>query len=87
VPRVWACALAALLGVDVPAELPDAWRLLAAEAAARSGVTGEAAVIPRGTFEEPQAVEPAPYGGDPLGETERTIMRLRASHPLLRDAG
>ena len=44
-------------------------------------------MIPRGTFEEPQRVEPAPYGGDPLGETERAIMRLRASHPLLRDAG
>jgi len=87
VPRVWACALAALLGVPAPAELPDAWRLLAAEAAARAGVAGDAAVIPRGTFEEPQPVEPAPYGGDPLGETERAIMRLRASHPLLRDAG
>ena len=87
VPRVWACALAALLGVPAPAELPDAWRLLAAEAAARAGVTGDAAVIPRGTFEEPQPIESAPYGGDPLGETERAIMRLRASHPLLRDAG
>ncbi|MDR3685972.1 MAG: acetoin utilization protein AcuC [Coriobacteriia bacterium] len=86
VPRVWACALAALLGVPAPAELPDAWRLLAAEAAARAGVTGEEAVIPRGTFEEPPAAGQAEWGGDPLGETERTIMRLRASHPLLRDA-
>ena len=85
VPRVWACALAALLGVPAPAELPDAWRMLAAEAAARAGVASDDVAIPRGTFDEPPADGEPAWGGDPLGETERTIMRLRASHPLLHD--
>ncbi|HEY5541530.1 MAG TPA: acetoin utilization protein AcuC [Coriobacteriia bacterium] len=91
VPRAWACALCALLGVPVPAELPEAWRALAAEAAASAETDedaseGIAAPIPRGTFDErPEA--PQPWGGDPLGETERAIIQLRASHPLLLEAG
>jgi acetoin utilization protein AcuC len=92
VPRAWACALVALLGVPVLAELPDSWRSLAAQAAARAGVGGDAsgeavAVIPRGTFDEFPGATTALWGGDPLGETERAVMRLRATHPLLREAG
>jgi acetoin utilization protein AcuC len=82
VPRAWACALAALLGVAVPPDLPDAWRLLAAEAAERAG---EDVAIPRGTFDESPIPNVAPWDGDPLGDTERTVMRLRAAHPLLRE--
>ena len=81
VPRAWACALAALLCVHVPAELPDCWRLLAAEAAKRAGTVAR---LSRLTFDESGFGSEQEWGGDPLGETQRAIARLRAEHPLLR---
>ena len=83
VPRAWACDLAALLGVDVPEELPESWRESAASAAERAGQPAEPARL---TFEEVGATVPAEWGGDPLGETEREIERLLAAHPLLRES-
>lgn len=84
VPRAWACALAAMLGVPTPAALPESWRLLATETARREG---EEANLPYTTFGEIELSEPAEYGGgDPLEETEREVERLQDSHPLLRDA-
>ena len=80
VPRAWACALAALLGVPVPEELPDAWRMLAVEAAERAGVRVH---IPVSTFGEPEVATTAEWGGDALAETEHAIVRLRAHHRLL----
>ena len=82
VPRAWACALAALLGVPVPEELPDSWRMLAVEAAERAGVRIH---LPISTFGEAEAPRQPEWGGDPLAETERAIVRLRAQHPLLHD--
>ena len=84
VPRAWACALAALLGVPVPEELPDSWRMLAVEAAERAGIRLH---LPISTFGEVEAPKQPEWGGDPLGETERAIVRLRAQHPLLRSGG
>jgi acetoin utilization protein AcuC len=79
-PRAWACALAALLGTAPPEELPECWRLLAADAAKKAG---ERIEIPHHTFDEFGGAEGPHAGGDPLGETERAIERLRATHPLL----
>lgn len=84
VPRAWACALAAMLGTPVPAELPESWRLLATETARRRG---EEPNLPYTTFGEVEIPGPAEYGGaDPLDETEREVERLQAAHPLLRNA-
>jgi acetoin utilization protein AcuC len=81
VPRAWACALAELLGVEVPAELPETWRAEALETAERAGVAKRIGHAP---FEEPDETGERTWGGDPLGETERAIERLRGQHPLLR---
>jgi hypothetical protein len=54
------------------------------ESAARAGFLADDVALGRGTFDERPAEENA-WGGDPLGETERTIMRLRVAHPLLRE--
>ncbi len=80
VPRAWACALAALLGVEPPAELPGDWRELARDAAERAGLLGFEA--PTATFAERVT---APRGLPPdeaLAETERSVERLLAEHPL-----
>ena len=82
VPRAWACAMAALLGVAAPAGLPESWR----EAVAQVAPEGEPPA-PHATFEEPPRELWLQPGGNPLPETERTIERLRTAHPLLRDAG
>ncbi len=51
-PRMWACAMAVLLGVEPPAELPAEWLALSAQSAELHGVSPVAA---RGTFDEVEA--------------------------------
>ena len=80
VPRAWACALAALLGVAPPAAIPESWRALAAEAAGPG-----AAAPPEATFSEAVLPDAAALGADPRAETERVIEPLVAVHPLLRE--
>ena len=80
VPRAWACALAALLGVEPPEELPEAWRELARE------LQGDGTVPPARTFEE-SVSEEGRWNADALVETEQVIERLEATHPLLGGSG
>lgn len=89
VPRAWACVLAALLGVPVPAELPESWRSLAEEAAERAGTQAQ---FTERTFDEPASDVNGPdreteWALNALSETERMIDKLHAEHPLFRDAG
>jgi len=84
VPRAWACAMAALLGAPVPERLPESWRAQAMQSAQRAG---EDVALPELTFGESESAEPVAHSVDPLGETQREIERLTASHPLLRDLG
>ncbi len=88
VPRIWAGAMALLLGVDVPKSLPDAWVASAIEAAASYGLDLRA---PAGTFDEAGTSEYADaWGvfGDSSSETalvvtRSTIDRVRRASPLL----
>jgi acetoin utilization protein AcuC len=85
-PRAWACALAALLDVSPPADLPQGWRDLAIAAAQHAG---EEALLPGTTFGEVVAAEvsvaeAAEWGIDVIAETERAIDSLKMDHPLLR---
>ena len=79
-PRAWASAMAVLLGVDVPTELPTAWVELAA-AAAHSAGASEACVSR--TFDE----LPSPDPVVPTAETSRlvdlVIDEVRGCSPLL----
>ncbi|MEI7814542.1 MAG: acetoin utilization protein AcuC [Coriobacteriia bacterium] len=77
-PRAWACVLAALLGVEPPASLPEAWRE-AATSASRGVVTP-----PLGTFEERAPEPPAEARDRALAGTADVVAQLRATHPLLR---
>jgi hypothetical protein len=74
--------MAALLGVEPPAELPEEWRERALKAAAEHGIEKP---IPTATFDEPPCEEWPPVGGDPQGETERVIEKLLATHPLFAE--
>ncbi len=81
VPRAWACALAALLDVEPPKQLPEEWRALAGAQAASAGFG--VAEPSRGTFDEAPAAEELALGLDPHEETQRVIEQLLAAHPLL----
>lgn len=78
VPRAWACALAALLGVKPPSTLPDAWR-----EAARAA-SGELHMPPPGTFDE-ESPEPSEEAQEQAAQgAAHVVDQLRSSHPLLR---
>jgi len=78
VPRAWACVLAALLGVDVPAELPASW----VESA--TGASHGLVVPLPGTFDEISPPAPPAARERAAASTARVIDQLLASHPLLR---
>jgi acetoin utilization protein AcuC len=80
VPRMWACALAALLGVDSPGTLPDSWLAAAEEGASQAGVTWRPV---RETFSEWVTEPPDATQHDARNQTLREIARLRERHPLL----
>ncbi|MRR13762.1 acetoin utilization protein AcuC, partial [bacterium] len=79
VPRMWACAMAHLLGVPVPPAVPDAWL-----ARAREHVRDAAP----GTFDACSPPPPGETAAEALRLTEKVCKDLAASHPLLtgRDA-
>ncbi len=77
-PRAWACVLAALLGVEPPAELPRSWRDAAASA------SGGLSVPPEGTFDELSPAPPAEGAERALLGTQRVIRELQVTHPLLQ---
>jgi acetoin utilization protein AcuC len=83
VPRQWACAMAALLGVEAPALLPEDW-LRRSHAAAESTTAPLATemtffeVAPPSTGEQAEAA---------LEVTRRVVEYLEATHPLLETGG
>jgi acetoin utilization protein AcuC len=76
-PRSWACALAALLGVEAPSDLPQEWRNRAHEAS-RGRVTP-----PPGTFDETTPAPPVEAQGQALEATRAVVAELLQTHPLL----
>lgn len=80
VPRMWACAMARLLGHEPPLELPGEWRHEASERAAAAGVEW---VPVSGTFDEWVPELSDEVRAEVLGDTAREVERLRADHPLL----
>ena len=79
-PRVWACALAALIGVDPPETLPQAWR------DAATAASGGRVTPPAGTFDEVAPEPPIAAKDRALEETVRVVELLRGAHPLLQGA-
>ena len=74
VPRAWTCLLAALLGVDLPDELPQAWRTLAEET---SGLPAPALLM-EDSFHPLPGVAEAVHA-----ETSAVVERVRQASPLL----
>ena len=79
-PRMWACAMAVLLGVEPPAELPAEWLALSAQAAELHGVSPNAA---RGTFDEVEAFERELSAEETLRLAEYAIQQTVDYSPLL----
>jgi acetoin utilization protein AcuC len=79
-PRSWACVLAALLGVETPAELPQEWRDVANRASC--GLV----TPPPGTFDEAAPKPPVEARARALAGTQRVVEKLREAHPLLETA-
>lgn len=77
VPRQWASAMAALLGVDVPAELPQEWRDAVRKEA------GPDIELRAETLAEPHAA--GRDGGASLDAARAVAESLRTTHPLLKD--
>ncbi len=78
VPRIWACAMATLMGAAIPSEVPEEWRAEANAAAGYTSAAGSSA-----TFDD---------GADPIDDeqrhlaaelTVRAIAEARAASPLL----
>lgn len=80
VPRMWACALSALIGIEPPEQLPDRWLALAADLAAQSDAEFSA---PDSTFAEWSEPPGDDVVQDALRQTELVIERLRQIVPLL----
>jgi acetoin utilization protein AcuC len=79
-PRMWAGAMAVLLGNEPPRELPPEWLRLSAHAAQLHGVPP---VEVHGTFDELACREPGVPADETLRLTEHAIEQTRASSPLL----
>ena len=82
-PRAWASAMAVLLGVEVPEQLPPAWLERAATAARSAGATG--ACVAR-TFDELTVVDPPVTAEETSRLVDRVIGEVRAYSPLLGEA-
>ena len=83
-PRMWACAMAALLGVAPPVELPDAWLARCRAAAVDAGFPPPAA---SSTYDERPATEPAVPADETRRLTMHSIEQVRAASPLLSTDG
>jgi len=81
-PRMWACALAALLEADPPAELPADWLVLSARSAAQHGVSLPAIA---GVFDEADLPATPISTDETLRLAELAIEQTVASSPLLGD--
>ena len=79
VPRAWTCALAEMLGIEPPEEIPPAWREAAETAAARRG---ESSLLPGRLCEDGLAVPPE-QESLLLERTAASIERTRRLSPLL----
>ncbi len=79
-PRMWACAMAVLLGVEPPAELPAEWLALSAQLAEVHGVSPIAA---RGTFDEVEAAAHELSAEEILRLAVQAIEETRVRSPLL----
>lgn len=75
VPRMWACAMAALFGVEPPATVPADWL-----AAVREHVPAAS----EATFGERSASPAADATDEALRLTRRVCEQLASNHPLLR---
>ena len=90
VPRIWAGAMAVLMGSDVPSQLPPAWIAAAQDAAASYGLILHA---PQSTFDEPEgsaaSADVSAAASDfhssetALLLTQQAVNRVRAASPLL----
>ena len=82
-PRMWACAMAALMGVHPPEELPASWLALSAQAARDHGAGPHVASR---TFDEPTGTAPDVPAEETLRLARFAIERTRRSSPLLGTA-
>lgn len=80
VPRMWACAMAALLDRESPATLPAQWIEQATAAALAAGQPDPGIGA---TFDEPRAGSPAETLESARLLTQRAIEETRAASPLL----
>jgi acetoin utilization protein AcuC len=78
-PRMWACALAVMLGLQPPPQLPASWIELSSRAAERLGADP---VNVTGTFDEP-VLEPDAVGGDTMRLAVHAIQQTIDCSPLL----
>jgi len=78
VPRAWTAAMAELLGVEVPSELPGEWRAMV------EAVSGQRP--PHLLTEETEPGQTERVRQDLLAETERMLRRLSDASPLLHGA-
>jgi len=84
VPRMWAGAMATLMGVPVPPTLPRAWLNASHEAAVEAGK--HAPLGSELTLAEGSSPPAAQVRDAALDATRRVIERLHRAHPLLADA-
>jgi len=82
-PRAWAAALAMLLGVSVPKDVPPEWLQHAAETATRAGASPACV---RHTFDELPAPEPAVAPAETSRLVDIAIAETIAASPLLGGA-
>lgn len=83
VPRMWGAAMAVLLGVAVPDELPPAWLDEARTAASRQGERGP---LSERTLDDSPPTLTETERADILNQTVREIDSVMASSPLLGGA-
>jgi acetoin utilization protein AcuC len=83
-PRMWACAMAVLLGERIPDELPASWLERAAAAASDAGF---AAPVARRTFDEGPEGQRAVDAAETHRLAERAVDEVCAASPLLGEAG
>lgn len=81
VPRMWAGALAVLMGAPVPQTVPAGWRARSHEAAATAG--SAAPPCPEQTLAEGSAPPPAHVRHAAMEATVSVIEKLCRAHPLL----
>ncbi len=81
VPRMWAGAMAVLMGAPVPQSVPATWRTLSHQAAAAAGST--APPCPERTLAEGSPPPPAHVQRAALEATVSVIEKLTRAHPLL----